>query len=125
MNAGNGGGDYDEREYVDAGFLEFVRLGIKRPDDPLIIKSLAVVDKVIKVETPNGPSWYRYNHDGYGEMADGQQLGAGRQTVGTASASVACGSCSPASADSMNLRAATWRQHAAGSTTCSRLPTRA
>ena len=72
MNAGNGGADYDEREYVDAGFLELVRLGIKRADDPLIAKSLAVVDKVIKVETPNGAAWYRYNHDGYGEMDDGR-----------------------------------------------------
>ena len=72
INAGNGGGDYDEREYVDAGFLELVRLGIKRADDPLVVKSLAVVDKVIKVETPNGPVWYRYNHDGYGEMDDGR-----------------------------------------------------
>ncbi|HYO99797.1 MAG TPA: glycoside hydrolase family 15 protein, partial [Pyrinomonadaceae bacterium] len=34
MNAGNGGADYDEREYVDAGFLELVRLGIRRADDP-------------------------------------------------------------------------------------------
>ncbi|MDQ3133381.1 MAG: alpha/beta hydrolase-fold protein, partial [Acidobacteriota bacterium] len=72
MNAGNGGGDYDEREYVDAGFLELVRLGIKRPDDPLIEKSLKVIDQVIKVETPNGPAWYRYNHDGYGELDDGR-----------------------------------------------------
>lgn len=72
MNAGNGGADYDEREYVDAGFLELVRLGIKRADDPLILKSLAVVDKVLKVETPNGAAWYRYNHDGYGEMDDGR-----------------------------------------------------
>ena len=85
MNAGNGGGDYDEREYVDAGFLELVRLGIKRPDDPLIEKSLKVVDQVIKVETPNGPAWYRYNHDGYGEMDDcrrwnfdGKYTGKGR-----------------------------------------------
>jgi glucan 1,4-alpha-glucosidase len=72
MNAGNGGADYDEREYVDAGFLELVRLGIKRADDPLIVKSLAVVDKVLKVETPNGAAWYRYNHDGYGEHDDGK-----------------------------------------------------
>jgi glucoamylase len=72
MNAGNGGGDYDERDYVDAGFLELVRLGIKPPDDPLIAKSVAVIDQVIKVETPNGPLWYRYNHDGYGEMDDGR-----------------------------------------------------
>ncbi|HEX8422191.1 MAG TPA: glucan 1,4-alpha-glucosidase, partial [Pyrinomonadaceae bacterium] len=72
MNAGNGGADHDEREYVDAGFLELVRLGIKRADDPLIAKSLAVVDKVLKVETPNGAAWYRYNHDGYGEHDDGK-----------------------------------------------------
>jgi glucoamylase len=72
MNAGNGGADYDEREYVDAGFLELVRLGIKRADDPLVAKSIAVVDKVLKVETPNGAAWYRYNHDGYGEMDDGR-----------------------------------------------------
>ncbi|HEX8068638.1 MAG TPA: glucan 1,4-alpha-glucosidase [Pyrinomonadaceae bacterium] len=72
LNAGNGGNDYDEREYVDAGFLELVRLGIKRADDPLIVKSLAVIDQLIKVETPNGPAWYRYNHDGYGELDDGR-----------------------------------------------------
>jgi len=72
MNAGNGGADYDEREYVDAGFLELVRLGVKRADDPLIAKSVAVVDKVLRVETPNGAAWYRYNHDGYGEMDDGR-----------------------------------------------------
>lgn len=72
MNAGNGGADYDEREYVDAGFLELVRLGIRRADDPLIARSLAVVDKVLRVETPNGAAWYRYNHDGYGEMDDGR-----------------------------------------------------
>lgn len=72
MNAGNGGADYDEREYVDAGFLELVRLGIRRADDPLIAKSLAVVDKALKVETPNGAAWYRYNHDGYGEHDDGK-----------------------------------------------------
>jgi glucan 1,4-alpha-glucosidase len=68
----NGGGTWDEREIVDAGFLELVRLGIAAPDDPLIVKSLAVVDKVIKVDTPNGATWYRYNHDGYGEKADGK-----------------------------------------------------
>lgn len=78
----SGGGTYDEREIVDAGFLELVRLGIKRADDPLILKSLAIVDRLIKVETPNGTAWYRYNHDAYGERADGGdydgQTGAGR-----------------------------------------------
>lgn len=72
LEINNGGGTWDEREIVDAGFLELVRLGITAPNDPLVVKSLAVVDKVIKVETPNGPAWYRYNHDGYGEKADGK-----------------------------------------------------
>jgi len=68
----NNAGRFLENEIVDAGFLELVRLGIKRPDDSLIAKSLAVTDRLLKVETPNGASWYRYNHDGYGEMDDGR-----------------------------------------------------
>ena len=68
----NGAGTFDERKIVDAGFLELVRLGVRRADDPLIVKSLGVVDNLIKVETPSGPSWYRYNNDGYGEMDDGR-----------------------------------------------------
>ncbi|MGB6500538.1 MAG: glycoside hydrolase family 15 protein [Thermoplasmata archaeon] len=59
-------------EIVDAGFLELVRYGIRRPDDPLVVDSLRVVDRLLKVETPFGPVWRRYNHDGYGETADGQ-----------------------------------------------------
>lgn len=69
----NGAGFFDEREIIDAGFLELVRLGIRRADDPLIVKSVKVVDQVIKVDTPNGPAFYRYNHDGYGEMDDGRR----------------------------------------------------
>ncbi|MDQ3713272.1 MAG: glycoside hydrolase family 15 protein [Acidobacteriota bacterium] len=68
----NNAGTFQENEIVDAGFLELVRLGIKSPDDPLIVKSLKVVDEVLKVNTPNGEGFYRYNHDGYGEMADGR-----------------------------------------------------
>ena len=67
----SGGGTYDEREIVDAGFLELVRLGIKSADDPLVVKSLAVVDRITKIETPGGAGWYRYNHDAYGERPDG------------------------------------------------------
>ena len=68
----NGGGTFDERKIIDAGFLELVRLGIKRADDSLIAKSLGVVDQLTKVNTPGGEAWYRYNHDGYGEMDDGR-----------------------------------------------------
>lgn len=72
IDTANGGGIWDEREIVDAGFLELVRLGITRPDDPLVTESLPVIDKAIRVDTPNGPTFYRYNHDGYGEKANGQ-----------------------------------------------------
>jgi glucoamylase len=30
-----------------------------------------VVDAVLKIDTPLGPCWHRYNHDGYGERQDG------------------------------------------------------
>ncbi len=69
----NGAGSFDERQIVDAGFLELVRLGIRPADDPIIVNSVKVIDNVIKVETPNGPGFYRYNHDGYGEMPDGRR----------------------------------------------------
>ncbi len=63
--------DFQDREIIDAGFLELVRYGIRRADDPLIVDSLKVVDHVLKIETPNGTSWRRYNHDGYGQRKDG------------------------------------------------------
>jgi len=59
------------RNVVDAGFLELVRYGVMKPDDPVIIDSLRVVDAVLKVDTPFGPCWHRYNHDGYGQRDDG------------------------------------------------------
>jgi glucoamylase len=62
---------FEAREIIDAGFLELVRYGIRRPDDPLIVDSLKVVDHVLKMDTPYGPCWRRYNHDGYGQRKDG------------------------------------------------------
>lgn len=69
------------KEIVDAGFLELVRYGIRRPDDPIVVDSLRVMDQVLKVETPFGPCWRRYNRDGYGQRDDGgpfQGWGKGR-----------------------------------------------
>ena len=71
----------DERKILDAGFLELVRLGIKAPDDHLIAESLKLIDQLIKVKTPVGDAWYRYNHDAYGETADGGNYD-GRNGVG-------------------------------------------
>jgi glucoamylase len=62
---------FPAKDVVDAGFLELVRYGIRDPHDPLIEDSLKVVDEVLKVETPSGPVWRRYNHDGYGQRRDG------------------------------------------------------
>ena len=62
---------FPAKEIVDAGFLELVRYGIRKPDDPLIADSLKVIDEVLKVDTPMGPVWRRYNHDGYGQREDG------------------------------------------------------
>jgi glucoamylase len=68
----NNAGSAEEREIVDPSFLELVRLGIRSPEDPLINKSLKVVDDILKVNTPNGEAWFRYTRDGYGEMDDGR-----------------------------------------------------
>jgi glucoamylase len=62
---------FPAKEIVDAGFLELVRYGIRTPCDPLIVDSLKVVDAVLKVDTPFGSCWHRYNHDGYGQQEDG------------------------------------------------------
>jgi glucoamylase len=62
---------YPANQIVDAGFLELVRFGIRKPGDPLVEDSLKVVDALLKVDTPYGPCWKRYNHDGYGQRADG------------------------------------------------------
>jgi glucoamylase len=63
--------DFEARNVVDGGFLELVRYGIRRADDPVIVDSLKVIDHVLKVETPVGLCWRRYNHDGYGQRHDG------------------------------------------------------
>ncbi len=63
--------EFEAREIIDAGFLELVRYGVRRADDPLIIDSLKVVDRVLKRELPQGPGWLRYNWDGYGQREDG------------------------------------------------------
>jgi glucoamylase len=63
---------FPAREIVDAGFLELVRYGIRGAGSRLMEDSLRVVDAVLKVNTPFGASWLRYNHDGYGPHEDGK-----------------------------------------------------
>jgi len=66
--------EYPAKEIVDAGFLELVRYGVRDPDDPIVVDSLRVVDAVLRVDLPEGPLWRRYNHDGYGQRADGSSF---------------------------------------------------
>jgi glucoamylase len=63
--------DFPARNIVDGGFLELVRYGIRRPDDPTVVATLKVIDAVLKTDTAAGPTWHRYNHDGYGQQQDG------------------------------------------------------
>jgi glucoamylase len=68
-------------EQVSTDFLQLVRYGLRRPDDRVIRDTIAVVDALLKVDTPRGPAWYRYNGDGYGEHDDGSPfngVGQGR-----------------------------------------------
>jgi glucoamylase len=48
-----------------------VRLGVKRFDDPVILNTLAVVDRHLRGTTPNGDFWHRFTYDGYGETRTG------------------------------------------------------
>jgi glucoamylase len=61
----------DQRKVVDPTFLELVRLGVKRHDDPVILNTLDVVDRQLRRQTPNGPFWHRFTYDGYGERSNG------------------------------------------------------
>src|ERR1700744_4504810 len=63
--------EFEAREIIDGGFLDLVRYGIRRADDPLIADSLKVVDLVLKRTLPQGPGCLRYNQDGYGYRPDG------------------------------------------------------
>jgi len=67
----NGGGTHPARNIVSGDFLQLVRLGVRSAHDPLVVDSVAVMDEVLRRDLPQGPCWRRYNHDGYGQKADG------------------------------------------------------
>ncbi len=58
-------------EMIGTDFIALVRFGLRLPDDPRIVASLAVADALLRVDTPSGPAWHRYTGDGYGEHEDG------------------------------------------------------
>jgi glucoamylase len=59
------------RHLVSPDALALVRFGVRAADDPRIRDTAKVIDALLKVETPSGPVWHRYNDDGYGEHEDG------------------------------------------------------
>jgi glucoamylase len=68
-------------EIVSPDALALVRFGVRSPDDPRILNTIKVVDALLRVKLPQGPAWYRYNGDGYGEHEDGSPFdgtGVGR-----------------------------------------------
>jgi glucoamylase len=56
---------------VSPDALALVRFGVRAADDPRICDTRKVIDALLKVDTPSGPTWHRYNDDGYGEHEDG------------------------------------------------------
>jgi glucoamylase len=56
---------------VSPDALALVRFGLRAPDDPRILNTVRVIDALLRAQLPQGPCWYRYNGDGYGEHKDG------------------------------------------------------
>jgi glucoamylase len=76
-----GGETVDAAALVGMEYLYLVRLGLRTPDDPRIQNTLKVAEALLKVDTPTGAAYRRYNGDGYGEHDDGRPFdgtGVGR-----------------------------------------------
>jgi glucoamylase len=58
-------------QIISPDALAVVRFGLRTANDPRMINTVKVIDALLRVETPDGPGWHRYNDDGYGEHADG------------------------------------------------------
>ncbi len=58
-------------ELLSMDFSYLVRLGLRSALDPRIQDTIRVVEQVLRVDTPSGALYHRYNGDGYGERADG------------------------------------------------------
>jgi glucoamylase len=68
-------------EIVSPDALALVRFGLRAANDPRMVNTIKVIDELLRVKLPQGPAWYRYNGDGYGEHRDGSPFdgsGTGR-----------------------------------------------
>ena len=67
------------RDVLSPDALALVRFGLRGARDPRIVDTVRAFDHALKVELPQGPLWYRYTGDGYGEHEDGAPFdGTGR-----------------------------------------------
>ncbi|HEX8233642.1 MAG TPA: glucan 1,4-alpha-glucosidase [Caulobacteraceae bacterium] len=96
LESRNGQQPLTEDQYLDAGFLELVRYGVRRADAPSVLASLDELDNTrigdhLRVkylfrfdgEAGEFPGWRRYGNDGYGEDAvTGANYGAGAMDGG-------------------------------------------
>jgi glucoamylase len=71
-------------DIVSPDALALVRFGLRAPDDPRILDTVKVIDTILKVETPGGPCWLRYNGDSYGEQEDGTPFTSTSRGIGRA-----------------------------------------
>jgi glucoamylase len=66
---------------ISLDFSYLVRLGLRSANDQRVKDTIKVVDQTLRVETPSGALYHRYNEDGYGEHPDGRAFdgsGVGR-----------------------------------------------
>ncbi|MEX6424755.1 glycoside hydrolase family 15 protein [Providencia manganoxydans] len=69
------------RALLGMEYLYLVRLGLRKATDKRIEDTTKLVDKLLCMQLPAGPYYYRYNEDGYGEHEDGRAFdgsGVGR-----------------------------------------------
>jgi glucoamylase len=59
-------------QIISPDALALVRFGLRAADNPRIVNTVRAIDALLKVETPHGPVWRRYNGDRYGEHEDGR-----------------------------------------------------
>jgi glucoamylase len=60
------------REVVSPDVWALVRYGLRAPDDERIRATTELIDATLRTDTPRGPVWHRYTHDGYGETQEGE-----------------------------------------------------
>jgi glucoamylase len=74
--------DIEAASLISPDALALVRFGLRAANDPRILNTVKVIDRINRVELPQGPGWRRYNNDGYGEHPDGSPFdGTGQGRV--------------------------------------------